>query len=85
MVEDVDMNHPEASGHVRDLVAEHPKMLEELRRLMTEALDYSEGHPSEDCPLRRRVCRLLDQLERHERDENDLILKLETRDIGTKG
>ncbi len=85
MVEDVEMNHPEASGHVRGLVAEHPKMLEELRRLMAEALDYSEGHPSEDCPLRRGVCSLLDQLERHERDENDLILKLETRDIGTKG
>jgi iron-sulfur cluster repair protein YtfE (RIC family) len=84
MVQDVDMNHPEASRHVRDLVDEHPKMLEELRRLMTEALDYSEGHPHEDCPLRRGVCRLLDQLERHEREENDLILKLETRDIGTK-
>lgn len=84
MVEDVSLAHPEAAMRVEDLISEHPRMLDELRRLMAEALDYSEGHPNEDSALRRGVCALLDRLERHERDENDLILKLETRDLGTK-
>jgi len=85
MVEDVAMQHPRALGRAEDLVDEHPQMLKELRRLMAEALDYSEGHPPEDCPLRRSVCALLNQLEEHERDENDLIMSLEFDDLGTKG
>lgn len=82
MVEDISTLHPRAAGRVEELVDEHPEMLKELRGLMTAALDFSEGRPHEDRPLRRGVCALLDWMDRHERDENDLILSLECRDVG---
>ena len=85
MVEDVAEKHPRALVQAEALAGEHPQMLKELRRLMAEALDYSEGNPPEDCPLRRGVCSLLNQLEEHEREENDLIISLEYQDLGTKG
>lgn len=82
MVEDVALRHPRASDAIDGIVAEHPVMLRELRRLMTATLTYSEGHSPEDPTLRGRVGKLLDCLEKHERNETELLQCLESQDLG---
>ncbi len=82
MVEDVALRHPRAASAIDGIVAEHPAMLQNLRRLMTATLTYSEGRTPEDPGLRARVRRLLDCLEKHERDETELIQCLESQDLG---
>lgn len=82
MVEDISTSHPRASAKIEDLVNEHPLFLRKVRRLMEEALTYSEGNTPEVPALRRSVIALLDRLQIHEQEENHLIQSLEYRDIG---
>ncbi|MCP4204488.1 MAG: hypothetical protein GY769_21470 [bacterium] len=82
MVEEIEVRHPRATTTIERLVGEHPEMLRDLRKLMDAALRYSEGREPEDPLLRHRVAVLLDQLERHEMEENGLIQDLEVQDLG---
>jgi len=84
MVEEVSVSHPRASGKIQAVVDEHPKMLAELRDLMSATLAYSEGRPESETRLRQRVHKLIDTLARHERAETDLIQRLEYRDLGAQ-
>ncbi|MDH3402357.1 MAG: hemerythrin domain-containing protein [Acidobacteriota bacterium] len=80
MVEEVSTAHPRAAGEITRIVADHPRMLQETRELVGLTLDYSAARTPIDVPLRRRVTALLDWLEEHERDETDLIQRVEYRD-----
>ncbi len=80
MVEDVSTAHPRAAREIERIVDEHPQMLEEARELVGMALSYSAAQAPIDIPLRRRVTALLDWLEKHEREETDLIQRVEYRD-----
>ena len=82
MVDRMEAAHPRATGQIELLVAEHSQMLAEIRQLMTASLAYSEGVSPNRPTLRRRVTDVLDSLADHERRENDLILRLETHDLG---
>ena len=82
MVEDLSTSHPRASAKIEDLVNEHPVFLREVRRLMEEALTYSEGKTPDAPALRHSVISLLDRLRLHEQAENHLIQGLEYRDLG---
>lgn len=82
MVEDVALRHPRAASAIDGIVAEHPVMLRQLRQLMTATLTYSEGQTPEDPGLRARVGTLLDCLEKHERNETELLQCLESQDLG---
>ena len=82
MVEDLLERHPRASDRIESVMGEHPEMLDCCRTLLTDCLAYSEGTRPEDPALRRRLLALLDQLHEHERQETDLIQRLEYRDTG---
>jgi hypothetical protein len=82
MVEDVSTAHPRAAREIERIVDEHPRMLEEAREIVGLALTYSAADAPIDIPLRRRVTALLDWLEKHEREETDLIQRVEYRDTG---
>lgn len=82
MVEDVSSSHPRAAGEITRIVGEHPRMLEEARQLIGLTLTYSTTQEPMDVPLRQRVVALLDWLEKHEREETDLIQRVEYRDTG---
>ena len=81
-MEEISFSHPRAALAIQDLCGDHAKMLRQLRSLMGETLDYSEGRRPEDPALRHHVSDLLDHLEEHEREETDLIERLEFEDIG---
>lgn len=82
MVEDISLSHPRASFEINRIVDEHPRMLEETRQLIGMTLTYSTAQAPIDIQLRQRVAGLLDWLEKHEREETDLIQRLEYRDTG---
>ena len=82
LVEEISFRHPRAANAIQELCGDHAQMLRRLRGLMGEALDYSEGRTPEDPALRHHVSDLLDHLEEHEREETDLIERLEFEDIG---
>ena len=82
MAEDITLKHPRTSHEVDRLMAEHPQMLGDIRKLMAEALDYSEGHLLDDPTLRLRLERVLDQLAEHECEETKLIQLSELLEIG---
>jgi hypothetical protein len=82
MVEDISSAHPRAAFEINRIVNEHPRMLAEARELIGATLAYSAEETESDLPLRRRVTALLDWLEKHEREETDLIQRLEYRDTG---
>ncbi len=83
IVEDLTIRHPEAGREIQEVLAEHPMMLSEIRRIITDLLRYSEGKNPEDPHLRRRISSLLESLDEHERNETRLIQRLEYRDFGT--
>lgn len=82
MVADISLLHPRATSEINRIVDEHPRMLEEARELAGIALSYSAARTPIDVRLRKRVAALLDWLEKHEREETDLIQRLEYRDTG---
>lgn len=82
MVEEISLEHPRASARIETIVDQHPAMLRELRHLTNMALTYSEGRSPSDPALRQRVKALLDGLDKHEREETDLIQRLALRDSG---
>lgn len=82
VVEELTTAHPGSADRIRAILGEHPEMLRQARRITDDVLRYSEGRKPEDARLRRRINRLLDQLESHEKDETALIQRLEYRDFG---
>jgi hypothetical protein len=82
LVEEISFSHPRAALAIEELCGDHAHMLRRLRGLMGEALDYSEGRRPADPSLRLHVSDLLDHLAEHEREETDLIERLEFEDIG---
>lgn len=82
MVEDVSTAHPRAAHEIHRIVDEHPRMLRDTRALIAMALEYSAAREPMEMPLRRRAIALLDWLDEHERQETDLIQRIEYRDTG---
>ena len=82
MAEDITLRHPRTSNEVDRLMGEHPQILAEIRQLMAEALDYSEGTAPEDPALRARLETVLDQLAEHECAETKLIQLSELLEVG---
>jgi len=82
MAEDITLRHPRTSNEVDRLMGEHPQMLANIKELMAEALDYSEGHTLENPALRKRVEEVLDQLVEHECAETKLIQLSELLEVG---
>lgn len=82
MKEELLVKHPRAERRIEKVMGEHPEMLETLRQLMSDALAYSEGRQIAEPRLRRRLSALLEALASHEREETDLIQRLEYRDLG---
>ena len=82
MAEDITMSHPRRANEVERLMAEHREILGEVKELMTDALDYSEGHLLDDPTLRTRLNQLLDRLAEHERAENDLVERSALQEVG---
>ena len=83
MVEDITMLHPRRTAEIEGLITEHREMLSEIKQLMTEALDYSEGQLLDDPSLRTRLIALLDQFAEHERTETDLVQRAALQEVGT--
>jgi hypothetical protein len=82
MVEELSVAHPRFADRLDEVVSEHEQMLKGIRRIMVDALSYSEGEKPEDPQLRRRVLAVLDEHDKHERKETDLIQRAEYRDTG---
>jgi uncharacterized protein (UPF0335 family) len=82
MAEDITIRHPRRSVEIERLIGEHPQMLSEIKELMTEALDYSEGHLLDDPALRTRLQTVLDHLNEHERAETDLVERAAFQETG---
>jgi hypothetical protein len=82
MMEELTEAHPRATGAVEGLVHDHERILKELRRCTTAAMEYSEARAPADLPLRRRLGQILDCLHEHEVEETDLIQRLEYEMIG---
>lgn len=80
MVEELLVAHPRATGEVDRIVADHAEILIELKAVVGATREYAEGLEPANPALRRRVIDLLEHLRRHERDETDLIVRLENRD-----
>ena len=74
--------YPRASRQIRKLSKEHGTIIGSLRELTTDAMLYSEGKEPEDPKLRIRLLALLNELDRHERIETDLIQRLVYQDLG---
>ena len=74
-------HHPEAAGKLKEVLNEHPDMLRRLRRIVADVLSYSEGSDPEDPRIRRRVTEFLDDVHRHEQEENHLFQRIEYRDL----
>ena len=73
---------PRATHSVESLAKEHDWMLRDLNAILSAAIVYSEGKRPQNPHLRRWVLSLLDELNRHEREENDLFQRLLYEEIG---
>ncbi len=82
MVEELERRHPEQTRAIEELVGEHPEMLGHVRCILGDTLAYSEGLAPAEPELRRRLNRLLERLERHEREETHLMQRVEYLDVG---
>lgn len=67
--------HPWAFQGIQTLQSEHEHILRELRAILSAALVYAEGRTPESPHLRRWTQSVLDQLLRHEVEEDDLIAR----------
>ena len=74
---------PGAIRQIDRLKGEHGEILDHVRELMSGALKYSEGAPTDDPHLRQRVTAVLDRLGAHEIAETELMQIVEYRDLGT--
>ena len=74
--------HPEAAGKLEEILGEHPRMLADLRQLVSDVLAYSGGADPADPNLRRRISQLLDRYHHHQGEENQLFQRVEYRDVG---
>lgn len=79
--EEVMVNHPEAAGKFTEILSEHSDFLGRLRGIVSDVLSYSEGVSPQDARIRRRVTNLLEDLGRHEQEENHLFQRIEYRDL----
>ena len=82
MAEELTLAHPSASDRIANVLGEHPEILSAARQITGDLLHYSEGEDPSDPHLRRRIIELLDHLAEHERNETDLIQRLEYRELG---
>ena len=82
MFDQLRRQNPRAAGRIDKILKDHPKILAELRELMSSSLAYSQGVSPPDPRLRRRLKDLLEQLAQHEEQETDLIQRLTLNDIG---
>ena len=82
MMEELTEAHPRATGAVEELVHDHERILGQLRRCTSGAMEYSDGVQPVDAALRRRLTDILDCLHKHEVAETDLIQRLEYEEIG---
>lgn len=82
-LEGVARQHPRAANRAEAFEGEHSMFLRELRDVTGESMRYSEGEAPDDPALRQRLNALLENLERHEMLETDLIQELTCHDLGT--
>ena len=82
MMEELMEAHPRATNAVEELVHDHERILKDLRRCATGAMEYADGVEPKDPKLRRRIGDILDCLHRHEVEETDLIQRLEYEMVG---
>ena len=81
VMEEVQLEHPEAAGKLHEILDEHPDFLKQLRQIVSDVLSYSEGVSPQDARIRRRITNLLDKLHHHEQEENHLFQRIEYRDL----
>lgn len=82
MIRELKETHPRASAEVDTLVEEHAALLEDCRRMIGALLSYSEDDAIQGVGLRRHMRAMLDRLDKHERQENSLIIDLACSDLG---
>ena len=82
MMEELMEAHPRATGAVEELVHDHERILKDLRRCTTGAMEYADGVEPSNPKLRRRIVEILDCLHKHEVEETDLIQRLEYEMVG---
>ena len=80
--EDIKDQHPWAADKVDEMVAQHPEILEELRKLVYSTLTYSQGNRPRDPRMRTRLEKLIRLLSHHEEQETDLIVCLRNEELG---
>lgn len=80
--DDIKEHHPWAHDKVDEMIAQHPVILEELRKLVHSTLNYSQGTAPRDPRLRKRLETLMRSLSLHEEQETDLIQCLQIGEIG---
>ena len=74
--------HPEVARRLEEILDEHPSLLREVRHIVSDVLAYAEGADPVDPALRRRIGMVLERFHQHEREENQLFLRVEYRDVG---
>lgn len=82
VMEEILENHPEAANKLVEVLGEHPAMLSDLRRIVSDVLSYSVGVDPKDPQIRKRIAGLLEVYHHHEQEENHLFQRIEYRDVG---
>ncbi len=82
LLDELKLQHPNASSRIEVLENEHEDILREIRRLTAASLKYAENKPPKDVRLRKRLTSVLDRLDGHERAETELIQRLVYREVG---
>lgn len=80
--QDLARRYPRSSDRVDRLQSQHECLLGDLRGLMSEVGEYSEGIASDDPRLRRKLEDVLNRVDTHERGETELMQRMLYNDIG---
>jgi hypothetical protein len=79
---DLMRRYPRSSQRVENLRAEHAVLLEDLRELMTQVMEYSAGIAREKPQIRRKLEGIMQRLDAHEGAETELMQRMLYNDLG---
>ncbi len=79
---DLMRRYPRSSQRVESLRAEHAVLLDDLRELMKEVMEYSAGIAVEEPQIRRKLENIMQRLDAHESAETELMQRMLYNDLG---
>ena len=79
---DLMRRYPRSSQRVEGLRGEHAVLLEDLRELMKEVMEYSAGIAVKEPQIRRKLEDIMKRLDAHESAETELMQRMLYNDLG---